>query len=246
MHLKKRPKTYVLKNPENKNNQGSKQILVAKENNVEEKEVEEVKMLSDNIKELLLDLDKCSLNEIINILQSFANDPSFNVHQTGFGSYIANHVIKEKIQRYNNEAMIPPKLGDVWIPKIIIAVGKESHHAILDLGSSVNTLSKELYDLLDFDKKLEKCDIDLLLADDSTKHALGRIDDVMIELHMTFVPTDFIIMDMRSNTSSPIILGRPFLRTTGAVIDSKEENVKFQFQEVYGALSKEEGEYSEV
>jgi hypothetical protein len=39
--------------------------------------------------------------------------------------------------------MIPPKLGDVWIPKILIAVGKESHHDILDLGSSVNILSKE-------------------------------------------------------------------------------------------------------
>jgi hypothetical protein len=109
-------------------------------------------MLSDNIKEPLLDLDKCSLNELINILQSFANDPSFNVHQTDFGSYIANHVIKEKIQRYNNEAVIPPKLGYVWIPKILIAVGKESHHAILDLVSSVNILSKELYDLLYLDK----------------------------------------------------------------------------------------------
>ena len=51
----------------------------------------------------------------------------------------------------------------------------------------------------------------------------------MVELHMTYVPVYFIIMDMGSNTSSPIILGRPFLRTTGAIIDSKEENVKFQF-----------------
>jgi hypothetical protein len=41
----------------------------------------------------------------------------------------------------------------VWIPKILIAVEKESHHAILDLGSSVNIISKELYDLLDLDKK---------------------------------------------------------------------------------------------
>jgi hypothetical protein len=90
--------------------------------------------------------------------------------------------------------MIPPKLGDVWIPKILNAIGKESHNAILDLGSSVNILSKKLYDLLDLDKKLEKCDIDLLLADDSTKHALGRINDVMIELHMNFVPVDFIVM----------------------------------------------------
>jgi hypothetical protein len=42
--------------------------------------------------------------------------------------------------------MIPPNIGDVWIPKILVAVGKESHYAILDLGSSVNMLSKELYD----------------------------------------------------------------------------------------------------
>jgi hypothetical protein len=98
--------------------------------------VEEVKLLSDNIEEPLLDFDNCSLNKFINILQSFANDPSFNVHQTSFGSYIANHVFKEKIQRYNNEAMVPPKLGDVWITKIFIFIGKESHHAILDLDQA--------------------------------------------------------------------------------------------------------------
>ena len=51
----------------------------------------------------------------------------------------------------------------------------------------------------------------------------------MVELHMIFVPVDFIIMDMGKNTSSPIILGRPFLRTSGFVIDCKEGNVKFQF-----------------
>jgi hypothetical protein len=76
---------------------------------------------------------------------------------------------------------------------------------------------------------MEKFSIDLLLADDSTKKALGRVNDVMVELHMTYVSVDFIVMDMGSNTSSPIILGRPFLRTIGAIIDSKERNVKFQF-----------------
>ena len=73
-------------------------------------------------------------------------------------------------------------------------------------------------------KKLEKCSIELALADD-----LGKVSDVVVELHMTFVPVDFLIMDMGNKTSSPIILGRPFLRTTGAIIDSKEGNVKFQF-----------------
>ena len=76
---------------------------------------------------------------------------------------------------------------------------------------------------------MKKCSIELALADDSIKHALGNVSDVMVELHMTFVPVDFLIMDMGNKTSSPIILGRPFLRTTGAIIDSKEGNVKFQF-----------------
>jgi hypothetical protein len=91
---------------------------------VEEKQVEEVKMLSDKITELLLHPNKYSLNELMNLLQKFANDLSFNVYQIGFGSYIANHVIKEKIEIYNNKAMIPPKLGDSWIPKILVTIGQ--------------------------------------------------------------------------------------------------------------------------
>jgi hypothetical protein len=155
------------------------------------------------------------LNELINIFQNFSNDPSFNVHQTGFGSYIANHVIKEKIQRYNNEAMIPPKRGDVWIPKIVIAIGKESHHAMLDLVSSLNILSKELYDLLDLDKKLEKRDIDLLLADDSTKYALGRINDVMIEFHMTFFRAlgSLVVLSFPQPLSFSLVLPKPLSKT---------------------------------
>jgi hypothetical protein len=124
--------------------------------------------------------------------------------------------------------MIPLKLGDAWIPKVLVTIVKETHHAILDLGSSVSVLSKEIYELLEL-QNIEKCFIDLLLADDSIKHALGKVNNVMVELHMTFVPVDFIIMDMGNKTSNPINLGRPFLRTTGAIIDSKEGNVKFQF-----------------
>ena len=81
-----------------------------------EKQVEEIKMLSE-VHDPLINLEKCSLHELINVLQKFASDPSCNVHQAGFGSYIANHVLKEKIARYNNEAMIPPKLGDAWLPR---------------------------------------------------------------------------------------------------------------------------------
>ena len=103
--------------------------------------------------------------------------------------------MKEKIARYNQEAMKPPKLGDVWIPKVLVTSGKEIHHAILDLGSSVFVLSKELCEVLEL-KNLEKCSVELALADSTIKHALGKVSDVMVELHMTFVPVDFLIMDM--------------------------------------------------
>ena len=50
--------------------------------------------------------------------------------------------------------MIPPKLGDILIAKVLVIIGKETHHAILDLGSSVSVLSKELYEVLELKNAL--------------------------------------------------------------------------------------------
>ena len=36
------------------------------------------------------------------------------------------------------------------------------------------------------------------------------------------MPIDFIVLDIDCNPTCPIILGRPFLRTIGAIIDMKE------------------------
>ena len=58
---------------------------------------------------------------------------------------------------------------------------------------------------------------------------MGRINDVLIIANRNYVPIDFIVLDIDCNPSCPIILGRPFLRTIGAVIYMKEGNIKFQF-----------------
>jgi hypothetical protein len=58
------------------------------------------------------------LNEFLYILQTYASDPNISIPQAGFGSYVANHLIKEKTDRNNKEAMISSKFGDVWEPKI--------------------------------------------------------------------------------------------------------------------------------
>ena len=58
---------------------------------------------------------------------------------------------------------------------------------------------------------------------------MGRIDDVIIVANRNLVPIDCIVLDIDCNLSCPIILGRPFLRTIGAVVDMKEGNIRFQF-----------------
>ena len=58
---------------------------------------------------------------------------------------------------------------------------------------------------------------------------MGRINDVIIVANRNYVPVDFIVLDIDCNLSCPIILGRPFLRRIGAIIDMKEGNIRFPF-----------------
>jgi hypothetical protein len=76
---------------------------------------------------------------------------------------------------------------------------------------------------------IEEYSLNLHLADSTIKKPMGRINDVLILANRNYVPIDFIVLDIDCNHSCPIILGRPFLRTIGAVIDMKEGNIKFQF-----------------
>ena len=97
-----------------------------------------------------------------------------------------------------------------------------------DLGASVSTVPKTLCDILGF-HDLAGCSLNLHLADDTIKKPMGRINDVLIVSNRNLVPVDFIVLDIDCNLSYPIILGRPFLRTIGAIIDMKEGNIRFQF-----------------
>ena len=76
---------------------------------------------------------------------------------------------------------------------------------------------------------IDECSLNLHLADSTIKKPLGRINDVLIIANRNYVPIDFIVLDIEFNSSCPIILGRPFLRTIGAIIDMKEGNIRFQF-----------------
>ena len=76
---------------------------------------------------------------------------------------------------------------------------------------------------------IEECSLNLHLVDSTIKKPLGRINDILILATRNYVPIDFIVLDIDCKPSCPIILGRTFLRTIGAMIDMKEGNIKFQF-----------------
>ena len=76
---------------------------------------------------------------------------------------------------------------------------------------------------------MDECSLKLHLADSTIKKHLGRINDVLILANRNYVPIYLFVIDIDCNPSCPIILGRLFLRTIGAIIDMKETNIKFQF-----------------
>jgi hypothetical protein len=89
-------------------------------------------MLSDTITEPLFDIDKCSLNYLMFILQKIAKHPFIDVHLAGFGSYIGNHVLKgKKNDRYNIEAMIPHLNFGIYGPRIYKLQVEKSHVMLL-------------------------------------------------------------------------------------------------------------------
>ena len=116
-----------------------------------------------------------------------------------------------------------------WFP-LIIKVKTKDHecYALCDFGASVSTIPKTLCDILGF-HDFDDCSLNLHLGDSNIKKPMGRINDVLIVANRNYVLVDFIVLDIDCNPSCPIILGRPFLRTIGAIIDMKEGNIRLQF-----------------
>jgi hypothetical protein len=101
-------------------------------------------------------------------------------------------------------------------------------NALCDLGASISVMPRKIYDMLGL-PPLENSYFDVPLADVAKKKPLERINDVLIMVNNNLVPVDFLFLEIECNASCPIILGRPFLRNVGAIIDMKEGTIKYQF-----------------
>jgi hypothetical protein len=59
----------------------------------------------------------------------------------------------------------------------------------------------------------------LQLADQLIRCPVGIAEDILVRIRNSFVPMDFVVLEMDVYRWTPLILGRPFLSTAGATID---------------------------
>jgi hypothetical protein len=56
--------------------------------------------------------------------------------------------------------------------------------------------------------------------------------DILVKIQDYYVPADFLVLDMPGDEDTLIILGRPFLNTTNAVIYIGSRQIHFQLPKV--------------
>ena len=131
------------------------------------------------------------------------------------------------------ESKTPVKYKDPGCPTISVNIGGISvEKALLDLGASVNLLPYSMYKQLGLGE-LKPTSITLSLADRSIKIPKGTIEDVLIQVDRFYYPVDFVVLDTEpvalGPNHVPIILGRPFLATSNAIINCRNGVMQLTF-----------------
>ncbi|CAM8937154.1 unnamed protein product [Rhodiola kirilowii] len=137
---------------------------------------------------------------------------------------------RRRSTRYDQELMsrnmsaiiqrkVPPKCGDPGTYTIPCTIGNiRIENCMLDVGASINVLPFSIYSCLRIGP-LEPTGLTIQLADRSCKQPKGKIEDVLVQVGD---PADFYVLKMENGgptDHAPILLGRPFLKTSKMKID---------------------------
>ncbi|KAK8644669.1 hypothetical protein V6N13_123970 [Hibiscus sabdariffa] len=101
--------------------------------------------------------------------------------------------------------------------------------ALCDPGASINLMPKSVFQKLGIGEA-KPTTVMLQLADHSYVQPEGKIEDILVQVDKFIFPTDFLILDCEADECAPIILGRPFLSTSRAVIDFDNDEIIFKVE----------------
>ncbi|XP_021743258.1 uncharacterized protein LOC110709355 [Chenopodium quinoa] len=124
---------------------------------------------------------------------------------------------------------LPKKMEDLGNFSIPCEIkGKMFDNAFCELGSGVSVMPYSTFKKLKLGELLPS-DITLQLADRTIMIPKGRVEDVPLKIGGFTIPVDFIVLEIAEDDHIPIILERPFLATSGALIDVKGGRITLRF-----------------
>ncbi|KAK8510793.1 hypothetical protein V6N12_009635 [Hibiscus sabdariffa] len=101
--------------------------------------------------------------------------------------------------------------------------------ALCDPGASINLMPKSVFQKLGIGEA-KPTTVMLQLADHSYVQPEGKIEDILVKVDKFIFPADFLILDCEADEYAPIILGRPFLSTSRAVLDFDKDEIIFKVE----------------
>jgi hypothetical protein len=136
---------------------------------------------------------------------------------------------------------VPPKYKDPGCPTISCTIKDYMIElALLDLRASVNLLPFSVYLQLGLGE-LKSTFVTLQLANRSVRKPGGVVENVLVKVENFYYPIDFIILDieltLHPSANISIILGRPFLATTNALINCRNGRMKITFGSMTAKLN---------
>ncbi|CAN7126974.1 unnamed protein product, partial [Brassica rapa subsp. narinosa] len=103
--------------------------------------------------------------------------------------------------------------------------------SLVDLGSSINLMPYSVAKRLGF-TDFKPTGMSLVFADRSVKSPVGIIEDIQVLVGNTLVPADFVVLELEEESKDPLILGRPFLCTVGAIIDVRQGKIDLHLGDI--------------
>ncbi|XP_048623941.1 uncharacterized protein LOC125592655 [Brassica napus] len=124
------------------------------------------------------------------------------------------------------------KRGDPGKFVLSIQIGKTVFScSLVDLGSSVNLMPYSVARRLGY-SHFKPTRMSLVFADRSVKSPVGILEDLQVRVGNTSVPADFVVLELEEESKDPLILGRPFLCTVGAIIDVRQGKIDLHLGDI--------------
>ncbi|KAK1693740.1 hypothetical protein QYE76_010437 [Lolium multiflorum] len=126
----------------------------------------------------------------------------------------------------------PNKSRKTSVPMLSVRIGDHCYYGLCDIGASISAIPYELYTEIMHEIgscELEDIDVVIRLANRETISPIGIVRDVEALCGKIKYPADFLVLGSAASKYCPIIFGRPFLNTCGAVIDCKKEKIVTKF-----------------